>query len=606
MKKYKEHRFICYLVISLSILIIGIAVGLHQITPVKAPKDYEDTIITLTEADDNGADFNMTMSHVYQMSKEPHPSGSKAQGKVQNYLSEQLKTIGCEFRTHEFEKNMRDNINAEVAVYNEYISTHPNDKEAWEDELRRTGFSSYEEKYRADINCVDTDILELTNYLAIIDVPDTDRGIMFVGHYDSVARGPGASDDLISVSAMLEALRDMYINKDELSNDLYFLFTDGEEVDMLGAEAFVGKYPDFTDKIELVLNIEARGNRGAILMFETSENNKGIVKELNKALDHILMFSFSASVYRIMPNYTDLSEFLEKGYAGANFSMIGGPEHYHNITDTYDNLHRDSAYMYHKTVGDLAHFFGSSDLDALKSNEDGVYFPFLKGNTVIISERVMFVVSIIVSVHAFAWTIFLILHKKMQMRRIVYSLGILALCIIAAVVIGMIGRYIYTKTWSRDNWVDTAIAFKAFYYSLCSLSVIITLLLSWRSASDKDEQAPLVSSLLLLGLLNIGSALIFNSIAYIFTLPLFLLITGSVGMYWIKEQIGSDKAKRRFVLIIATLQGLITGILYTPVINLFYTVLPDMAFAGCMVLAVIAVMPVALIIPAGLKADGSP
>ena len=65
---------------------------------------------------------------------------------------------------------------------------------------------------------------------------------MLVAHYDSVPDGPGAADNGASVAATLETLR-VIKTQAPLQNDLICLFTDSEEVGLLGAQAFVDQHP---------------------------------------------------------------------------------------------------------------------------------------------------------------------------------------------------------------------------------------------------------------------------------------------------------------------------------------------------------------------------
>src|SRR5438105_2344263 len=82
------------------------------------------------------------------------------------------------------------------------------------------------------------------------------------------ATGPGADDDGVGVATLLETVRALKAGA-RLRNDVIFLFTDGEEVGMLGARAFVGEHP-WAKEVGVALNFEARGNTGPALMFETS------------------------------------------------------------------------------------------------------------------------------------------------------------------------------------------------------------------------------------------------------------------------------------------------------------------------------------------------
>jgi acetylornithine deacetylase/succinyl-diaminopimelate desuccinylase-like protein len=97
----------------------------------------------------------------------------------------------------------------------------------------------------------------------------SDRAIMFVTHYDSWPNSPGAADAMLPVAAMIEALRSQ-ANNNNLQNNIYFLFTDGEEFAALGALAFIHDHPHLRDSIDMIINLEARGNAGGLTIFETS------------------------------------------------------------------------------------------------------------------------------------------------------------------------------------------------------------------------------------------------------------------------------------------------------------------------------------------------
>ena len=72
----------------------------------------------------------------------------------------------------------------------------------------------------------------------IVKIPGTKpvKALMLVAHYDSVPVGPGAADDGASVAAILETLRAIK-SQAPLQNDLICLFTDGEELGLLGAQS---------------------------------------------------------------------------------------------------------------------------------------------------------------------------------------------------------------------------------------------------------------------------------------------------------------------------------------------------------------------------------
>ena len=68
------------------------------------------------------------------------------------------------------------------------------------------------------------------------------QAVLLTSHYDSVPWSPGAGDDGSGVAAMLETLRALTAGP-PLGHDVLFLFSDGEEVGLLGAQAFVDQHP---------------------------------------------------------------------------------------------------------------------------------------------------------------------------------------------------------------------------------------------------------------------------------------------------------------------------------------------------------------------------
>jgi len=100
--------------------------------------------------------------------------------------------------------------------------------------------------------------------------------IMLMAHIDSRgvdatldpetdARSPGASDSGYGLVVMLEIAE--YFAGRELENSIYFFFTDLEEMGLLGARHAV-ETMDFQN-VSMILNLEARGIRGPVYMFET-------------------------------------------------------------------------------------------------------------------------------------------------------------------------------------------------------------------------------------------------------------------------------------------------------------------------------------------------
>jgi hypothetical protein len=204
-------------------------------------------------------------------------------------------------------------------------------------------------------------------------LPGSQHGhaVLLVGHYDSVPTGPGAGDDGQSVGVLLETLRALRAGP-PLRNDVMFLLDDGEELDLLGASAFVKEHPMAKDAA-VVLNFEGRGTGGPVYMFETSEGNGWLVRQLAAVAPYPRTDSISYEVYRRLPNDTDLTVFKKFGHAGLNFAFIDDVFFYHTPLDDLNHLSPASVQHQGSYALSLAQQFGNADLTSTKA-ADVVYF----------------------------------------------------------------------------------------------------------------------------------------------------------------------------------------------------------------------------------------
>jgi hypothetical protein len=201
------------------------------------------------------------------------------------------------------------------------------------------------------------------------------RAVLFSGHADSVAAGPGASDDGMGVAAILEIAR--ALASAPLRRPAIFLIDDGEEQGLLGARAFAEA--GGTRGVLADVNIEARGTRGPSLLFETSGPNLWLARLFSR-IPRPATSSLFASIYRTMPNDTDLTVFREHGAAGVNLGCVEGVARYHTPRD--DVAHADLATLQHHGENALAVARALDDAPEEPGRGDGVWFD-LFGATVL-------------------------------------------------------------------------------------------------------------------------------------------------------------------------------------------------------------------------------
>jgi len=270
------------------------------------------------------------MVHVAAIAQRPHPMGSLEHRRVRDYIRTELGRL---------------NLEAQI----------------------QTGTGHYSRGRFENSGTVE-------NVLARLAGTANTRPVMLVAHYDSTLRGPGAGDDAHGVAVLLETLRALRASP-SLRNDTIFLFTDGEEGGLLGADVFMRMHP-WRSEPGVVLNFDARGTGGPSFMFETSAGNAWLIDALRTAAPRVEATSTAYEIYRLMPNDTDLSVFKRAGLNGMNFAFIGGDQFYHGPLDDVAHLDRRSVQEEGDYALGLARIFGDQDLTQPHSG-NAIYFPTL-------------------------------------------------------------------------------------------------------------------------------------------------------------------------------------------------------------------------------------
>lgn len=206
----------------------------------------------------------------------------------------------------------------------------------------------------------------------------TNKALLLLSHYDSAPHSYsyGASDDASGVATILESVRAFLHAQTKHKNDIVILFTDAEELGLNGAALFVTQH-QIAKKVGLVLNLEARGSSGpGYMLMETTEGNSQMIDAFsNGGVTYPVGNSLMYSIYKMLPNDTDLTVFREKGkIQGFNFAFIDSHFNYHTQQDTFQHLDPNTLAHQGGYLFPLLNYFSNSDLSQLKSNQDKVYF----------------------------------------------------------------------------------------------------------------------------------------------------------------------------------------------------------------------------------------
>lgn len=360
-------------------LVIGTIVGIWQVRPL--------------QVDESNPQFQNMMANIRSWAI-PRPMGSPALAYVRGEIVSEIENMGLVPVIHEVTYFEADIIDAQRVVN------------------RGTGTlgAGFQRDFLSD------GYLRLYNILVGFESPYTDRVIMFVSHYDSVPNSPGAGDAMLPIAAMVEAIRELS-TLESLANNIYFLLTDAEEYWAMGALAFVRDHPDLRDdlrdRIDMLINLEAVGNAGGPVLFQTSPQPASMIRHFNRAVPRPIGFSFAGTIYDTNRFWTDFCVFLYYDIPGVNLAITKGQAHYHRPSDTYYNLNRDAAYNYMQTVLSLARYFAANPIEGrLHPSRSAVFFTFLPGNMIVISYWLSYVLGFLSCLLALAYI--KIKRKKME------------------------------------------------------------------------------------------------------------------------------------------------------------------------------------------------
>jgi hypothetical protein len=264
----------------------------------------------------------------------PHPIGSPANAAVRDYLIGQIRALGLEPEVQE----------ATIA--------------------------------RADPSGARAQVVKTENILVRLPGTASTGAVLVSGHYDSVPTSPGAADCAGCAATTLETLRALQAGP-PLKNDVIFLFTDGEEIGVRGAAAFVEQHP-WAEDVAVALIFEGYGTGGAAMIYVTSPESGEILGQAVAAMPHPLASSFLNDLMWTLARNTgsDLDAFVAGGHAGLSFIhlSLAGATAYHTAADSLANLDPRSLQHHGEHAVAVVRHFGDLPLDTLAQAPNAVDF----------------------------------------------------------------------------------------------------------------------------------------------------------------------------------------------------------------------------------------
>jgi hypothetical protein len=408
-----------------SLLIIGFTIfyGFYSLSP--SAKIEKTSSLTEFSAD-------KALLQLKKITKKPHFTGSPEHEVVRNYLVSELEKLGLQVEIQE-----------QMAV---------------------------NKKWRAATNN--------KNILARIKGSGKGKALLLLSHYDSNPHSSlGASDAGSGVVVILEGVRAFLAKMEIPKNDIIICISDAEELGLLGANAFVNHHP-WAKEVGLVLNFEARGSGGpSYMLLETNGGNKKLIEAFQEAdTDYPVATSLMYSIYKMLPNDTDLTVFREgANIDGYNFAFIDDHFDYHTVQDSYERMDLNSLNHQASYLMATLNYFANADLQNLKSETDYVYFNFPYFGLV------FYPFSWVISMFVVCAVLFLVvlfmgvLKKKLTVKGIVKGFYPFMASLLTSAALAFFGWKLLLKIHPQYNDILHGFTYNGYYYIAAFVSLTLAL-----------------------------------------------------------------------------------------------------------------------------------
>ncbi|KII95471.1 hypothetical protein PLICRDRAFT_98578 [Plicaturopsis crispa FD-325 SS-3] len=248
--------------------------------------------------DRQGLDLDQANADLHFIARAPHPYNSHTNDAVREYIHTRLQDIASQ--------------HSHVHLSSDLVSNA-----SW---ASLAGLGTY---------------FEGTNLLVKIDGTDPtyaeSGGVLFSAHYDSVSTTPGATDDGMGVTTLLQMVQ--YLAERRPQRTSVFNINNGEEDGLSGAHAFL-EHP-WSSIPDTFLNLEGAASGGRPMLFR-STTTAPLYSFLNKNVPHPHSNVISADAFArgVIRSATDYSIYEKGGMDGLDFAFYKGRSKYHTKYDS--------------------------------------------------------------------------------------------------------------------------------------------------------------------------------------------------------------------------------------------------------------------------------
>lgn len=403
------------------------------------------------KADDASFDSDHVIADIEVISKDRHSViHPEARAEVRDYLVRRLETFGAQPRIYHY------------------------------DSLEARGYT-----------------FDIDNIVAEFPVEGSDTYLLMVAHYDS--RYPwvpvkdttcsyGAADDGYGVGIILETVSLALQKKDAWKQGLRVVFTDAEEVGMVGMKTLYNHHKELFDDVGLMINIEARGPYGPALLFETSPGADKIIDFYSKHSRQHHTYSLTNVVYSFLPNFTDFT-IVKDSIPGMNFSAISDINHYHTSLDNFSAVNKPTIDHYGAQITPLVmeYLTGEEygDRSYFRGGKDRTFFTIPVLGMFNFSKTLYWIINIVIIL----LMVVVLVLDRCRIARALKGAGVTLGFALAALAFGLLATWLgclVSGAAFKPFGVITGMMFDNALMIICA--IILTALLAWYHCRHQDKE----------------------------------------------------------------------------------------------------------------------
>ncbi|XP_044265898.1 endoplasmic reticulum metallopeptidase 1-like [Tribolium madens] len=294
----------------------------------------------------------------------------------------------------------------------------------------------------------------------------TNASVLINAHFDSVPTSPGGSDDGINCAVMLEILRKITQEPQRPLNNLIFLFNGAEETGLQAAHGFITQHKWAKD-CKVVINLEAAGAGGKIILFQTGPQAPWLVNHYKK-VPHPYGQAAGEEIFQsnLVPSDTDFRIFRDYGgLVGLDMAFFKHGYRYHTKYDDFEHIPLGSFQHVGDNTLHLVRSLGNAPEVANPKDNPGksVYFDFLGFTMISYTQTVAIVVNSIVgilSLGIFALSIqtFKLGYNIQTVKYLAMTFGaIIGGWVLAGIFVVLFALFVdkigYSMSWYANPWL---------------------------------------------------------------------------------------------------------------------------------------------------------